>query len=341
MEPERLAEMGDAARRRVVETATEDIVTARYCGLFAGLQAGCSGSPRMQPDNLRCADRKFQPGSWQMTEDDSQAREILQYGGGQGRVYRFDDLLLDPEPVAPPMIFIHVPKAAGSTLKSVFMKNYKFRADSRGNDFFSRYTPHELINLAGAPRSEDDRVRPAFFAGHINLDNRIFGAMPVRFVAVTLLREPIERVISHYRFNSTQPSAIQDAIRNEGLSVIDYCRKFGHSVTSQYRMFAPDGDIDVALRRLQTEVSFFGLQSQFERSVQALCRLLGLPTTPYKPLNRTPAGAADVTQDEAAELRSLLTDEVAFYDSATEVYRERLTRIGEPLAEHPWTRFYS
>ena len=277
-----------------------------------------------------------------MTEDDSQAREILQYGGGQGRVYRFDDLLLHPEPIAPPVIFIHVPKAAGSTLNSVFMKNYKFRADSRGNDFFSRYTPRELINLAGAPRSEDDRVRPAFFTGHINLDNRIFRAMPVRFVAVTLLREPIERVISHYRFNSTQPSAIRDAIRNERLSVIDYCRKFGCTVTSQYRVFAPDGGgIDVALRRLETEVSFFGLQSQFEPSVQALSRLLGLPTRSYKPSNRTPAGAADVTQDEAVELRSLLTDEVAFYDSATEVYRERLTRISEPFAEHPWTRFYS
>jgi glycosyltransferase involved in cell wall biosynthesis len=37
MEPERMAQMGDAARRRVVETATEEIVTARYYALFAGL----------------------------------------------------------------------------------------------------------------------------------------------------------------------------------------------------------------------------------------------------------------------------------------------------------------
>jgi hypothetical protein len=276
-----------------------------------------------------------------MAEDDSRAQEIAQFGGGQGQPYRFDDLLLRPEPLAPPLIFVHVPRTAGSTLNSVFMKNYKFRADSRGNDFFSRYTARELINLAGAPRSEDDRVRPGFFTGHVKLDNLIFRAMPVRFVAVTLLREPIERVISHYRFNSTQPSAIQDAIRSERLSVIDYCRKFGSAVSSQYRVFAPDGGVDVALRRLETEVSFFGLQSQFEPSVQALGRLLGLPTTSYKPLNRTPAGATGVTEDEAAELRSMLTDDVVFYEAATEVYRARLTRLGRPFAEHPWTRFYS
>jgi hypothetical protein len=276
-----------------------------------------------------------------MTEDDSRTREILQFGGGQGQVYRFDDLVLRPEPIAPPLIFIHVPKAAGSTLNSVFMKNYKFRADSRGHDFFARYTPRELVNLAGAPRSEDDRVRPAFFTGHVNLDNPIFRAMPVRFVAVTLLREPIERVVSHYRFNSTQPSAIQDTIRSERLSVIDYCRKYGSAVSSQYRVFAPDGDVDVALRRLETEVSFFGLQSQFEPSVRALSRLLGLPTTSYKALNRTPAGAAGVTPEEVAELRSLLTDDVVFYDAATEIYRARLTSLGLSFGEHPWTRFYS
>src|SRR6185436_2059649 len=255
--------MGGAARSRVIETATEghNPVSWTVCQPVSKVWKAESAAR-----GLRRADRISRLGNWQMTEDDSRAREISQFGGGQGQVYRFDDLLLRPEPIAPPLIFVHVPRTAGSTLNSLFMKNYKFRADSRGNDFFSRYTSCELINLAGAPRSEDDRVRPGFFTGHVNLDNLIFRAMPVRFVVVTLLREPTERVISHYRFNSTQPSAIQDAIRSERLSVVDYCRKFGSAVSSQYRVFAPDGGVDVALWRLETEVSFFGLQSQFEPS---------------------------------------------------------------------------
>jgi glycosyltransferase involved in cell wall biosynthesis len=36
-QPERLVEMGDAARRRVVETATEELITTQYGRLFAGL----------------------------------------------------------------------------------------------------------------------------------------------------------------------------------------------------------------------------------------------------------------------------------------------------------------
>ncbi|RTE94731.1 sulfotransferase family 2 domain-containing protein [Bradyrhizobium sp. LVM 105] len=275
------------------------------------------------------------------TIPDSLEQELLELGGGKGTVYRFDDLLQRQESPAPPLIFLHIPKAAGSTLNSLLMKSYKFRADSRGDSFFARYTPRELVDLASVPRSEDDRTRPVFFTGHINLDNEIFRSMPVRYVAITLLRDPIERVISHYRFNSTQPSVFQDAIRDEGLSIVDYCRKFAGTVRKQYEVFAPDGSVDVALRRLAEEVSFFGLQSEFGQYVEALGRLLGLPVNPYKMLNMTTPGAAGVTQDQVSELQSLFADDIAFYDRAVEIYRERLTRMPKLIAEHPWTRFYS
>lgn len=273
--------------------------------------------------------------------DAVRAQELLQLGGGKGTVYRFDDLLQRQEPPAPPLIFLHVAKAAGSSLNSLFMKNYKFRVDSRGDSFFSRYTPRELIDLASVPRSEDDRIRPGFFTGHINLDNEIFRAMPVRYVSITLLRDPIERAISHYRFNSTQPSVFQDAIRDERLSVVDYCHKFADTVATQYSMFAPDGGVDVALRRLEDEVSFFGLQSEFEQCVEALGRLLGLPTKTYKMLNMTAADAAGVTESQVSELQSVFADDIKFYNRAVEIYRERLTKIPKPAAQHPWTRFYS
>ncbi|MDF0517596.1 sulfotransferase family 2 domain-containing protein [Bradyrhizobium yuanmingense] len=275
------------------------------------------------------------------TPDKSLEQELLELGGGKGTVYRFDDLLERQESPAPPLIFLHVPKAAGSTLNSLLMKSYKFRADSRGDSFFARYTPQELVDWASVPRSVDDRTRPVFFTGHINLDNVIFRSMPARYVAITLLRDPIERVISHYRFNSTQPSVFQDAIRDEGLSIVDYCRKFAGTVRNQYEVFAPDGGVDVALRRLAEEVSFFGLQSEFGQYVDALGRLLGLPVNPYKMLNMTTPDAAGVTQDQIAELQSLFADDIAFYNRAVEIYHERLARMPKLIAEHPWTRFYS
>ena len=304
-----------------------------------------SSAPAIAVVDAMAGDRRELParpaGSPGANLDEITAQQFLQLGGGKGTVYRFEDLLQRQQAPAPPLIFLHIPKAAGSTLNSLFMKNYKFRVDSRRDSFFSRYTPCELIDLASVPRSEDDRTRPGFFTGHINLDNEIFRIMPARFVSIALLRDPIERVISHYRFNSTQPSVFQDAIRDERLSVVDYCNKFSDAVTMQYRVFAPNGGLDVALRRLEHEVSFFGLQSEFDQCVDALDRLLGLSTKTNKRLNATPGSAVGVTQSEASELQSMFSDDVTFYNRAVEIYRERLTKIPKPAGEHPWTRFYS
>ena len=60
-----------------------------------------------------------------------------------GAPYRFDDLLSLREapkgaaPSVPPLVHLHVPKAAGTTLNSILMRNYKYRADSLAdrNDF--------------------------------------------------------------------------------------------------------------------------------------------------------------------------------------------------------------
>ena len=75
-----------------------------------------------------------------------------------GAPYRFDDLLslrqggAPPSgPSVPPLVFVHVPKAGGTTLNNILMKNYRYRLDSYGNDFFPRYYPDEFVSLVQAP----------------------------------------------------------------------------------------------------------------------------------------------------------------------------------------------
>src|SRR5262249_7917122 len=69
-----------------------------------------------------------------------------------GAPYRFDDLLsvrqMSPQsaPTVPPLVHVHVPKAAGTTLNNILMKNYRYRLDSYGSDFFPRYYPDEFIS---------------------------------------------------------------------------------------------------------------------------------------------------------------------------------------------------
>ena len=217
---------------------------------------------------------------------------------GGGRPYLFDDLLnIDSAASAPPLVFIHVPRTAGTTFNNLLMKNYKFRADSHGRSFFPPYVPTTFASLTRAPRSADDRERPAFFTGHIDVRNDIFRYMPARYLVVTILRDPVDRIISHYRFNSTQPSIFQDAIRDEGLDVLGYLERLGPAIPQQYEIFAPakigseSERVATALRNLEQSVTFFGLQERYEEFVSFAAALIGLPNLSQKPLNKLPADA--------------------------------------------------
>ena len=158
-------------------------------------------------------------------------------------------------------------------------------------------------------------------------------------MTITVLRDPVERIVSHYRFNASAPSTLQDAIHRERLTVVDYFQRL--AVPPQYQYFAPNGDAESALERLASEVSWFGLQSDFDQFVATLGRLLGLPTLAHKALNQTPDDAPEVTPGHIEELRSLLRADIDFFQRATELYWQRLARLPAPPSDHPWTRFYS
>src|SRR5262245_4512894 len=265
---------------------------------------------------------------------------------GDGTPYGFEDLLdLPADAPTPPLVFIHIPRTAGTTVNKILMRNYKYRADSHGPNFFPPYFPDQFLSLVQRPHSPDDRIRPAFFTGHIDLTNKIFRYMPVRYVALTVLRAPIDRIISHYRFNSTQPSIFQDAIRKQGLDVVSYVKHFGAAIPQQYELFAPpsvgsaEKRATQALRNLEELVSLFGLQERFEEFTNMLAGALGLPDVSHKALNKLPSGAADVTQEQIEEIRPLLKNDIDFYEGVAKLYnhRRKLMAMHGLATPHPWT----
>jgi len=259
---------------------------------------------------------------------------------GGGTPYRFEELQGIRQsggqgaPTVPPLVFIHVPKAGGTTLNNILMKNYRFRIDSYGENFFPRYYPDEFVSLVREPIAEDTR-RPVYFTGHIDIDNDVFRYMPVRYVAVTMLREPVQRIVSHYRFHSTlKRSPLSAEIGNGTLDVVDYFQRFRPTIPMQYEIFAPRkngggalaeaGRVHEALENIEGKVSHFGLQEQYDAFVVVLRELLGLPDVFSPALNKTPPDAAPVTDEQIDRLRDLMPDEIAFYDGAIRLYERRM-----------------
>jgi hypothetical protein len=252
----------------------------------------------------------------------------LPYGFGELLSFRLEHDR--PIPSVPPLVFMHIPKTGGTTVNRILMKNYHYRLDSYGTDFFPRYYPDEFRSLVQPPQGDDPR-RPVYFTGHIDVANELFRYMPVRYVAITMLRDPVARVVSHYRSHSRlADSPLAAEIANGRLGIVDYFRRFRETIRLQYEVFAPRASagerphvVEEALHNLDSRVSFFGVQEEFDAFAVLMAELLGLADVHHLPLNRTPADAATVTPSQRAELRELLATDVAFYDGAVALYHQR------------------
>jgi hypothetical protein len=92
------------------------------------------------------------------------------------------------EPIKPDLrlVFVHLPKTGGTTL------HHHFSAHFRPEEI----CPERFSNLQSY--SPDELMRWRFFSGHFNADE--IKRIPGPVYTVTVLRNPIERLLSHYYF---------------------------------------------------------------------------------------------------------------------------------------------
>ena len=189
------------------------------------------------------------------------------------------------------------------------------------------------------PRADDTR-RPAFFTGHIAIDNDIFRYMPVRYAAITILREPVSRLVSHYRARSMLTGSLYaDDISAGRLSVSEFLNLERASYPLQFERFGASPD--VALRALTERISIFGLQERYDDFLTMLGSLLGLPDLAYRKLNQTPSDAPMPREDRDEELRQQLESDIEFYSEGMEIFLDRARRAPSFASNHPWRPYYA
>lgn len=295
------------------------------------------------------------------SELDQRLREIdlLKHGGGRdfaalehaiplspARPYRFEEMIdwsangfaiADPPP---PLIFVHVQKTGGTFLNSILVRNFRLRVDAWGEKFFAKLYPEEFYTLIQAPNG-DDTLRPAFFTGHIALGNEIFDRIRGRYLCVSLLRDPVDRLVSHYTFHMGLPNNhLNEAIHRDKLGLIDYFQRFPE-IPRQFHSFLTAAErtsadaVKIAIHNLESRLSIFGLQERMTEYVVLLSYFLGLPNLLYqKRLNVSRAGAAMEGVDAAQrqKLAALMPEELEFYAGAKALYLNRLARVSIDVA---------
>jgi len=174
------------------------------------------------------------------------------------------------------LVFLHIPKTAGSTLVGVLEREYGPGAvldlyDSTFGDEVAALTPEEI-------------GRTRVVAGHFYFG--VHERLPGPCHYVTFLRDPVERVVSHYGFVQRQPEHYLHEAAST-LSLREYVRSCGRAEPNndQTRLLAgrklasSDGGssramLPVAKRNLDRH-AVVGLTEAFDASLLLMRRIFG------------------------------------------------------------------
>ncbi|HRK69288.1 MAG TPA: sulfotransferase family 2 domain-containing protein [Hyphomonas sp.] len=223
----------------------------------------------------------------------------------------------------------HIRKTAGSSLRWTFMD--LGGTDLRGSDKERHLNAHGWVVHGGRLYVTHNRYlleRHAYFLGDSHFpfhDLRI----PPKTFTITILRDPVARVISHYRMllhwqeaNIDHPARKLEA-SYVGNSFSDFLDRLPRAhLMRQLYMFSPRYDVDEAVRNIST-VNFIMLTEHYNEHLQALAQVLNLDLKPLA--EKAGYGAVPLSDDDRARLRKVLEPEYALFDAVKPlagIYRE-------------------
>ncbi|USN99797.1 MAG: sulfotransferase family 2 domain-containing protein [Phycisphaeraceae bacterium] len=193
------------------------------------------------------------------------------------------DLKSDPArgPVRP-IVFLHIPKTAGTTLKSVLEQAYA------GYEIvFLRNFGGEIEAFARRPAAE--RAKYALATAHIPWGGQ---SLIPKARPLTMLRDPVERFLSVYYYNARAPEALHHkAISEGGLSLADVVER--GLLAGEYNLMtamlrhpkAEGGRQAFESAKQNLAQCVFGLSERFEDSVGLFRRALRWPEVAWESRN--------------------------------------------------------
>jgi hypothetical protein len=258
--------------------------------------------------------------------------------------YTFGQLLDRDLPQDIDLIFhIHVPKAGGRTVAALLRQNEFVNLDFEMNtQSFFEVVPED--RFFASYRSPPPR-RAYALTGHFRLDHPIFQRAWMPHLIMTMLRDPIGRLLSHYNYTIRVPgNPWRDEVLG-GMPFVEYARKALGAFGPQYSFFdhtgqgtfAPTGNATVqeCLHNLVTRVGLFGMTDRFDEFAALFGYLvrrrnvLALQSRNVTDEIQSPAVdmplKVSLETAEKKELTDLLKDDIWFYHAAVKEYERRLS----------------
>jgi Galactose-3-O-sulfotransferase len=230
-----------------------------------------------------------------------------------------------------PLIFVHVPRTGGTTLTRLLRQRF----DSE--ETFVASLPRTVSaaeEFAALPAAARGRVR-LLLIGHDEFSED--EAWPQNAVFITLLRDPVRRVISTYRFIHDHPAdPLHEPVVAGGMSLREFVTSdLARSINNwQVRCLAgvsksEDWGPEVVARakeNIERTFTLVGLNERFSETVALLSAMFGLKRLHYAPLNVSRAPAA-VGPDDVEVIRELNALDCELYAFAAARFAEQMARV--------------
>lgn len=223
----------------------------------------------------------------------------------------------------PLVIFIHIPKSAGSSLSQVARANYRPEELQDHESLADRAQP--LADLSESQKAKLKAVIGHYYYG-------IHEGFPGRDVThVTMLRDPVERVLSSYYFLKTYPGYEPVA----EMTIKQFIDSYPESRNLQTLMLSGLKDRDDQglfipnLERAIQNLNGFravGLTERFEQSVAMIGRALGWSNIEYPRVNVTAdkPNSSQVSADDIAYVKKANGLDISLYQRAVEIFQAQV-----------------
>jgi hypothetical protein len=242
-----------------------------------------------------------------------------------------------PRPAADELLlFLHIPKAAGTTLVRIIERQYPTGTVHRCRDVSPRVIADAIA------RRPPDAPALSCVMGHMLFGLHAYLRQPGRYV--TMLRHPVSRVVSHYEYVRRTPEhyAHREVV-DRRLSLEAYVASGLSSEVNdgQVRLLCgrdgaeavPHGEVsqdmlEAAVGNLRAHALAVGLSERFDESLLLFQRLLGWPDVRYTPENTAPGARPPITPAARAVIERYNALDLRLYEHGRRVLEQALAAAG-------------
>lgn len=232
-----------------------------------------------------------------------------------------------------PLLFVHIPKTAGSTLHSILSHQY------RRNKSLVTSNPRDPL-ACGVAEVSLDNCPFELIIGHCPVG--MHEVLPALRYA-SCVRDPVKRVISHYYHVKVSPGhSLYETVRAEKMSLKDYVQsdltneisngmvRMLSGMSDPVRGEVNQGILDQALEVIQSHFAFVAVTERFDESVLVLQKILHLSTPYYinKKVGKYPQDRREVTPEVIDLIRERNSFDQQLYEHVIARHDEESARLG-------------